>query len=293
MLTIEELIKDVRDLVPLPKSYLRVQELVNDPNSSLEDVTKVIVNDAALTSRILRIANSAYMALASKVETVGRAVQVLGLNQVHDLALAGAAVNSLTQIKSPSLHISDYWRRSVYTAVVARTICKQGRFGSPERLFVSGLLHDTGTLVLAYREPETYAKLLELAVASGRSLAAVEQAELGFTYADISVALLESWQLPEGITTPVANHIKPIGEVPSEARNEAAVLHVSAVIGRAAMWRSDADEPVPDFDPTALQITDVDESNTETIMREADEAVIEAMSLLLPNVGEGRRRSAA
>ena len=70
--TIEALVDGVQDLIPLPKSYLRVQELVNDPESSLDDITKVIVNDAALTSRILRIANSAYMGLISKVETVGR-----------------------------------------------------------------------------------------------------------------------------------------------------------------------------------------------------------------------------
>ncbi len=74
MVTIAELVAGVKDLVPLPKSYMRIQELVNDSDSSLDDVTKVIVNDAALTSRILRIANSAYMGLTSKVDTVGRAV---------------------------------------------------------------------------------------------------------------------------------------------------------------------------------------------------------------------------
>ena len=100
MLTIEELVDGVQDLVPLPKAYIRIQELVNDTDSSLDDVTKVIMNDTALTSRILRIANSAYMGLQSKVDTVARAVQVLGLNQVHDLALAGAAVGSLSKIKN-------------------------------------------------------------------------------------------------------------------------------------------------------------------------------------------------
>ena len=105
---IEELVGGVQDLVPLPKAYIRVQELVNDPDSSLDDVTQVIVNDTALTSRILRIANSAYMGLAAGVDTVSRAVQVLGLNQVHDLALAGAAVGSLTKIKTPTLNIGDF-----------------------------------------------------------------------------------------------------------------------------------------------------------------------------------------
>ena len=81
------------------------------------------MNETALTSRILRIANSAYMGLLSKVDTVARVVQVLGLNQVHDLALAGAAVGSLTKIKTPTLDINDFRRRSVYCAVVARIIC--------------------------------------------------------------------------------------------------------------------------------------------------------------------------
>ncbi len=71
--------------------------------------------------------------------------------------------------------------------------------------------------------------------------------------------------------------------MPSDALAEITVMQISAVIARAAMWRSDADEPVPDFDPMALQEHDIDEKHIETIMHEADAAVIEAMTLLLPN----------
>lgn len=227
MPTIEELVHGVHDLVPLPKSYIRVQELVNDPDSSLDDVTQVIINDTALTSRILRIANSAYMALAAKVETVSRAVQVLGLNQVHDLALAGAAVGSLTKIKSPALEISDYWRRSVYAAVVARLICKSGGFGSPERLFVAGLLHDTGNLVLAYREPDTYMSLLQEAVSSGTAFAEVQRHALGFTYADIGGVLLENWKLPDAIIEPVRQHVDA-ANADGELDIECAILNIAA-----------------------------------------------------------------
>jgi HD-like signal output (HDOD) protein len=293
MLTIDELIKGVNDLVPLPKAYLRVQELVNDPYSSLDDVTKVIANDAALTSRILRVANSAYMALASKVDTVARAVQVLGLNQVHDLALAGAAVGSLTKIKTPTLDISDFWRRSVYCAVVARIISKQRKLGSAERLFVSGLLHDTGHLLLAYRQPERYAEIRAHSIESGIPMAAIEQQELGFTYADLGAALLSSWQLPPTIIMPVQYHVLEVAEMPSAEMAETTILQISAVIARAAMWRSEADEPVPDFDPLALQQNGIDDSLIETIMHEADEAVIEAMTLLLPNVSPKRTTRAA
>ncbi len=294
MLTIEELVDDVQDLVPLPKAYIRIQELVNDPDSSLDDVTKVIMNDTGLTSRILRIANSAYMGLLSKVDTVARAVQVLGLNQVHDLALAGAAVGSLTKIKTPTLDINDFWRRSVYCAVVARIICKQRKISSPERLFVSGLLHDTGHLILAYRQPEVYGEIRARSIATKVSMAAIEQQDLGFTYAELGAALLRSWQLPETIIAPVQHHALEVAQMPSAALSEITVTHVSAVTARAAMWRSDADEPVPDFDPLALQEHDIDDELIETIMHEADAAVIEAMTLLLPKVAvKPARRSEA
>ncbi len=293
MLVIEELVEGVQDLVPLPKAYIRIQELVNDPDSSLEDVTKVIANDAALTSRILRIANSAYMGLASKVDTVGRAVQVLGLNQVHDLALAGAAVGSLTKIKVPALDINDFWRRSVYCAVVARIICKQRQLGSPERLFVSGLLHDIGHLLLAYREPEKHAELRASSIETGRPMAVIEQQELGFTYAELGAALLKNWQLPDAIVAPVQHHVRSLGEVSADQVAEVAVLNVSAVICRAAVWHCEADEPVPEFDPIALQLNAIDDERTESIMREADEDVIEAMTLLLPATGASQKRQLA
>jgi HD-like signal output (HDOD) protein len=293
MLTIEELVKDVKDLAPLPKAYIRIQQLVNDPDSSLDDVTRVIVNDTALTSRILRIANSAYFGLASKVDTVGRAVQVLGLNQVHDLALAGAAVGTLTRIKTDALNVANFWRRSVYCAVVARIVAKQRRLHSPERLFVSGLLHDTGHLLLAHRDPERYAELWARSIATGRPMAVLEQEELGFSYAELSAALLESWQLPEAIVTPVRHHVCGLDKVPSEHVAEVSIMHIGAVICRAAMWRSEADEPVPDFDPMALQLNAIDDDTTESIMGEADEAVIEAMTLLLPNAAARPRREAA
>ena len=293
MLTIEELVTDVKDLVPLPKSYLRIQELVNDPDSSQDDVTKVIMNDAALTSRILRIANSAYLGLAAKVDTIGRAVNVLGLNQVHDLALASAAVGSLARIKPDSLNINDFWRRSVYCAVVARIIAKQRRLASAERLFVSGLLHDSGHLLLAHRHPKRYAELLAKSIDSTRPMAVIEQEELGFTYAELGAALLDTWQLPDGIVAPVRHHVREFDEVPTEYVAEVSIMHVAAVICRASMWRSESDEPVPEFNPMALQVYAVDDEKTEAIMLEADDIVVEAMSLLLPSASAPPQRRSA
>jgi hypothetical protein len=124
-------------------------------------------------------------------------------------------------------------------------------------------------------------------------MAVIEQQELGFTYADLGAALLNSWQLPDAIVTPVQYHVSSIGEVPADQVAEVAVVNVSAVICRAAVWRSDVDEPVPEFDPIALQLNAIDDERTESIMREADDDVIEAMTLLLPGAAANQQRQLA
>ena len=293
MTTIDKLTDGVRDLIPLPKAYLRIQQLVHDPDSSLADITEVIVHDPGLTSRILRIANSAYMALATKVDTVSRAVQVLGLNQVHDLALAGAAVGSLLNLKSDAIDVHDFWRRSVYAAVVGRAFAKRSSVSAPERAFVCGLLHDIGNLLLAYRMPDAYLELFQIAVQNEQALSVVQAKELGFDYSDVGAALLEKWQLPEPIIEPIKHHTNKLTHAPVDRVADTSIVHAAAVISRASMWHDENDEPVPEFHEVAVATVGIDDALINDCMNEADEALVEAMSLLLPNASKTRPKASA
>lgn len=290
---LEDLIKDVKDVAPLPKAYLRIQELVNDPNSDLDDLTKVIGNDPGLTSRILRIANSAYVGLATKVDSIGRAVQILGLNQVHDLALASAAVGSLYKIQSKALDVYDFWRRSIYAAIVARLLAKRCKVHNAERLFVAGLLHEIGNLLLAFKEPPLYGEIRDTAIRRQIPLAQAQRDHLGYDYAQISAELLKRWQLPETLYLPVQQHTREIGAAPPAIAFDSALVHIGGAISRAAIWTSDADEPVPPFDPVAMNLTNLDDATVEALMTEADQQIVEAMGLLLPELNRDKRRSAA
>ncbi len=288
---LDEIVGNVQDVVPLPKAYLRIRELVEDPESSLDDITRVISNDPGLTSRILRIANSAYFGLTSKVDTIGRAVQVLGLNQVHDLALANAAVGSLAKIAPQALDIYDFWRRSIYCAIVARLLARRLDLRSGERLFVCGLLHEIGHLILAHRAPELFQELRTAWVRRQTPLALLERELLGFDYAAISAAVLEGWQLPAELVEPVRGHVDALTSLPPAQVHDAAILHVAAIISRGAMWSTEADEPVPEFDPAAMQLTRLDDALTEALMADADPQVVEAMSLLLPDMKARAKRA--
>lgn len=290
---LELLLKDVKDVAPLPKAYLRIQELVNDPDSSLDELTEVIANDPGLTSRILRIANSAYVGLPAKVDSIGRAVQILGLNQVHDLALATAAIGTLFKIQSKALDIYDFWRRSIYCAIVARITARRCGIRNAERLFVAGLLHEVANLLIAAKEPPLYSEMRDAAIRRQLPFAQIQREHLGYDYAMASAELLKRWRLPDTIYTPIELHTRDIAEAPPALAHEVAMIHMGAAISRAAMWAAETDEPVPPFDTVAVTLTNLDEQAVEEIMTEADEAVVEAMSLLLPDLKRDRRRSAA
>lgn len=169
-----------------------------------------------------------------------------------------------------------------------------GRIGlrRAERLFVTGLLHAVGELVLAFRAPTLFEEFRMTAAREERTLAAIQRDALGFDYADISAELLCRWQLPPELVEPVRHHTAGFAAVPAEFREDASVLQVAAVIARAAMWRSAQDEPVPEFEAVALVVTELDEAATELLMTEADQQVVEAMTLLLPASKAGLRGSA-
>jgi len=289
-MTVDELLSGVMDLIPLPKAYLRLRELIADPDSSLGDITLVISNDPGLTSRILRIVNSAYFALPNKVDTIERAVQVLGLNQVHDLALASTSVSTLSALPCTGLDIHDYWRRSIYTAVVARILARRMSLRTGERLFVAGLLHGIGELVLAFKEPAQFAELKAAATRRGLPMCVMQHEHLGFDYAAISAELLLRWHLPDELVIPVRHHATTFAATPPAWLGDACILQIAAAISRAAMWGSDDDEPVPPFEPVAMTLTRLDELAIEQVMSAADQSVIEAMSLLLPDLKAGRRK---
>lgn len=287
-MTLDHILTGVMDLIPLPKAYLRLRELIADPDSSLTDITQVIANDPGLTSRILRIVNSAYYALAVKVDTIGRAVQVLGLNQVHDLALATAAAGTLSKLPCTALEMHEYWRRSIYAAIVGKLIARRMGLRGYERLFVGGLLHGIGELVLAFKEPTLFSELKANAVQRQIPMGVVQRERLGFDYAVISSELMQQWQLPDNLVIPVRHHATMFATAPAEMLDDIAILHVASVVSRAALWSSEQDEPVPAFEPIAMQVTDLDEESIEQMMTEADGLVIEAMGLLLPDLRAAR-----
>lgn len=277
-----DLVKGIAKLASLPEVCVRVNELVDDPRSSAADIGRVISRDTALTAQLLRMANSAFYNFPSKVDSISRAITVVGERELRYLVLALSAVRTFSQIPVEMINMASFWRHSVYCGVLARLVAGQCHVLHSERLFVAGLLHDVGMLVMMNRAPEQERLALNQSEAEARPLAQVEREQFGFDHAEVGQALLEQWNLPAALCETIACH-HDISRA-EEARLDAAIVHIANVLANRAELALDHEGPQPAVDPLAWEITGLDESRIAEISDEAGPMFAESWSMIQPIV---------
>lgn len=209
MNTAQELVAGVQDLLTLPEVYLKIQRLLRDPHTGVDDLVRVLHTDPALTARILRIANSAMFNLSRKVETLSLAVNLMGTSRLHDVVLSTSVINSFSRLALRPERVGLFWQRSIHTALLARVLASECRLFDSERLFVAGLLHDIGQLVLEARLPEQVAEADAAAAANAEPVWVVQQRLFGTHYGEVGAALMHAWQFPESLVEVCDRHVAP------------------------------------------------------------------------------------
>lgn len=219
------LVADITDLASLPGVCLRVMELADDPKASAGDLAEVIAHDPGLAARLLKLVNSAYYALRNPVDNLDMAVRVCGTEALRSLALATGAVTAFKDIPNQLVDMGAYWNASVHCGLLARALGRIARLTQPERLFAAGLLHAVGQLVMYNRLPAQSREVLDVLRTDVHARAATEQRVFGFTYAEVSAALLDSWRVPPSLVEPVRCHLAPGTAI--EFRHDAALLGIA------------------------------------------------------------------
>lgn len=226
------LVTDMAAIASPPEVYLKVSQLAEAPWATLDHLAAVILRDPALAARLLRAANSPWYGMANRVETVSRAVMVLGLAEVRKLVTAASAIEAFSRLSSAITNMNTFWRHAVYTGLMAQALARHQHVLHPERLFVAGLLHDLGTLLLNHRYPESAAALIVDARGDEQALYQLESDTLGFDHAMVGSLMLEHWELPPATTQALAWHHDPA--MAPAARMEAALLHAADRLANAS-----------------------------------------------------------
>lgn len=236
-LTAKELVRGTIELVSLPEALVRLNSLVDDPRSSMEDIARVIETDTGLAARLLRIVNSPFYGLPSRVDTISHAVAIVGTRELRDLALATAVVRVFEGIPPELMDMERFWEHSLLTGLIARELCRHRGDHGVESRFVAGLLHDVGKLLMCRRVPELARHALARATYEQLPLPEAEQEALGFDHAEVGGLLLEAWRLPEALVVAARWHHAP-DLAPALWRDEALVVHLANVLAHR-------DEPPP------------------------------------------------
>lgn len=191
------------EIFVLSDSFIRIKELIDDENSSIDDIAEVILLDPALAGSILKLANSSFFNYPGKIDTISKAVLVLGITEVYNLVIAFFTQKAFNNITASSDYLDLFWSKSVDCALVVKFIGVKLGIPNAERLFILGLLHNLGELVVQQISPQ---KLETINTQTSSSLPwQKQQQQLGFTFGECTSNLLRHWQLPFVITEPISH----------------------------------------------------------------------------------------
>jgi len=221
----KELVDGCDTLVSLPEIYLRVREVIDDPDSSMDDLANALSLDPSMTARVLQIVNSPLYGVPRKIDTLSQAVNLLGMRQVAHVVFATSVTKAFAKLPPTVMNMTEYWRKSVLCALIAVHLARAARMVDSERLFVAGLLRDVGHLVLYYQVPDRAQSALIEAANFNQPLAEVEQANIGCDYTEVGGELMSKWGMPETLEEAVRYQLNP-RESP-KAERDAAILQIA------------------------------------------------------------------
>lgn len=190
------------DVFVLPEAVTKIKSFIDDDKACVGEIAHLINYDPAIMSQVLKIANSAMYKFPNSISNVTKAIQVIGTRSVYDLVIAYGIANAFDIIDNDVVNLQTFWEQSAGLGLLAKYFAEEQGIKEPERLFMCGLLHNIGELVVVKFNPDVAKKCS--AINPSESPLTLQLKYLGFSYADISVELLKLWGLPQVIYQPIS-----------------------------------------------------------------------------------------
>jgi HD-like signal output (HDOD) protein len=225
--------------------------------------------------------NSSFFGQATKIDTVDRAVNLLGTRQIHDLALATSVTEVFGGISNQVFNMEKYWHASVRCGVTSRLIAYQCNILDSERLFVSGLLQDIGHLIMYTMLADEMIAILQQAEIKDKTLSYLEKESLGFDYAEVGAEMMSAWNFPESLIEVTRYHLEP-----NKAKlfpMETAIVNIAKNIDSVMAQGQALEQALKAIHPDALRLTGLSVEALESICTESTQKTTQAIDLIFPH----------
>jgi putative nucleotidyltransferase with HDIG domain len=275
-----ELVSGTIEIASLPEIFLKVNEMIDSPRHSAADIGRVISHDAALSARLLKIANSVFYGFPSQIDTISRAITVIGTRELRDLILATSVMRTFKGLPNELVTMEDFWRHSICCGLAARSLAAQRGEQLLERYFVAGLLHDIGSLLIFRKIPELAREALLRAQYNNVPLYRAEQEVMGFDHAAVGVEILRKWKLPEQLQEAVEFHHNPA--MAQRFPRDTALVHIADVVADALQYGNSGDPHVAPMDPEAWTLAKLSDDTVSAVITEVEQQFSNTLELFHP-----------
>lgn len=248
----------VKDLPTLPKVLEEVSKLVEDPDSSMEQIAKIISRDQVLSAKVLKMVNSPIYGFPGRIGSIQHALVLLGFNVIRGIIISTSVFDIMTR------NMVGLWEHSVGCSLACGEIARVAGFEDPEEYSVAGLLHDLGKVVATVQLPELKDELETLVERDDLTFFDAEKQRMGFGHDRINLWLAQHWHLPVRIKEGMAYHHKPAQAEFYPAM--ASVVHLGDFLVRLFRFGSGGDDNVPYLERQALDLLKLKWKDIEAIM---------------------------
>jgi len=270
-LSAEEVVERNMRLVSLPDIYFRILEVLDNPRSSATHIGDIVSKDTSISAKLLKVVNSPFYGFPYQIDTISRAVALIGTNELSTLALGITAVDHFKSIPPRLITVKDFWRHSIACGVLAKILAHY-KFGlSEERFFTAGLLHDIGRIIMFSALPETMAEVLWTSGEHPSPIYSMEREAVGFDHATLGGLLARKWRFPTSLEMIEYHHR------PHHAVNvlDPSIIHVADVMANALAAGTSGAYFVPPLQSRAWDALELSVNVLNAAAKQADRQVVE------------------
>ena len=256
-------VENINTLPTVPGVLKRLSVVIEKPRITLVEISAFISKDAALTTKVLKMVNSAIYGFPGRIASVSHATMLLGLNIIKGLLL-GVSVFELMQKTMNGLY-----EHSLGCAIASRIIAQKKGLKEPEEVSVAGLLHDIGKVILTIEFPAEYQAAMNEAQGKGISIFDAEKNQFNATHANVGSWLAEKWHFPRNLIEVIECHHRPA--LAKNAPLETAIVHMADLLVRARGFGFAGEIFVPEVNAIAYELLNLSESDIKDVLREMED----------------------